>query len=142
MTGRAVLMALLVTGTMLAGLTGCGDSERKARIAAMSERERFVNDIIEKRCIRCHTPPNPTGKAIITEPAHLLRFIDSDQIFDDIALYNAIMGGPDIPEHDRKEYQPTQAEMDSIRNWVLIEYARMIPDSIREMAIERGITQY
>lgn len=137
MRGRAFVMLFVAAGFLLAG---CGDSEREARIAAMSAKERFVNAVIENKCIRCHTPPNPTGKAIITEPAHLVKFINSDQIFDDIALYNSIMGGPDIPEHNRQEFQPTQSEMDSIRTWVLTEYSRMFPDSVRNMAAEQGIS--
>ena len=105
----------------------------------MAPKERYVNDVIERRCLKCHVPPNPSGKAIITEPAHLIRFINSDQIFDDVALYNSIMGGPDIPEHNREEFQPTQNEMDSIRTWVLTEYSRMFPDSVLFEAQQRGI---
>ena len=135
---RASMMLVLTIGVVVAGCVG--NADREARIAAMSPRERFVNDVIERRCIKCHIPPNPTGKAIITEPAHLVKFIDSEQIFDDIALYNSIMGGPDIPEHDRIEFKPTQSEMDSIRTWVLDEYERMFPDSILYQAANGGIS--
>ena len=132
-----VLTLLVLTAAFIAG--GCGDSDRDARIAAMSPREQFVNSVIERRCIKCHVPPNPSGKAILTEPAHLVKFINSDQIFDDMALYNSIMGGPDIAEHNRQEFQPTQAEMDTIRTWVLVEYRRMFPDSVLNRAEQHGI---
>ncbi len=132
---RAWAMLIVALGVIIGG---CGSSERAARVAAMAPKERFVNDVIERRCIKCHVPPNPSGKAIITEPAHLIRFINSDQIFDDVALYNSIMGGPDIPEHNREEFQPTQLEMDSIRTWVLTEYSRMFPDSVLYEAQQRG----
>jgi|SaaInl4_150m_RNA_FD_contig_41_391154_length_1008_multi_1_in_0_out_0_2 hypothetical protein len=137
MRARALTL-LIFAAAFLTG--GCGGSDRDARVAAMGSREAFVNDVIERRCIKCHVPPNPSGKAILTEPAHLVKFINSDQIFDDMALYNSIMGGTNIPEHNRQEFQPTQAEMDTIRTWVLVEYKRMFPDSVLNEAQNRGIT--
>jgi len=110
-------------------IVGCGDAEREARLAQMSPQERFVQDVLDRRCVKCHTPPNPTGKAVLTEPKHLIPMITGDVLLDDLALYNNIMGGPNIPEHNREEYKPTPAEIDSIRSWALTEYRDRFPEA-------------
>ncbi len=124
---RACVLCVLVAlaGALLA--VSCGDSEREARLAQMSPKERFVQDVLDRRCVKCHTPPNPTGTVKLTEPADLIQYITGDVLLDDLALYNNIMGGTGIPEHDREEYKPTPAELDSIRQWALTEYRDRFP---------------
>ena len=113
----AIALATAVVGLFFAGCGG--NSEREARLAQMSPKERFVQDVLDRRCVRCHRTPQDEGRVVITEPAHLLARINVSHVFDDIALYNVIMGGPSIPAHERDEYKPTQQEVNAIREWIL-----------------------
>lgn len=123
--------AALVFAVAALSLTsvGCGDAEREARLAAMSPRGRAIQQVLDLRCIRCHTPPNHEGELILTEPIHLLSLIDNTRIFDDIAVYNMLMGDSTITEHEREEFRLTQKEVDNVREWVLSEHREILPDT-------------
>jgi len=113
----AILSAIMIAATS-AMLGGCGGPE--ATSAKISPREKFVQQVITKRCARCHKSAEDEGKIKLTEPSDIIPLINSTQIFDDITLYNRlVMGSPGIKAHQRKEIFPTQAEMDSIRQFVI-----------------------
>ena len=136
---RVCSIAVLVIwmGFLLAGCSQ--DAERQARLEKMSSKERFVLGVLEQRCVRCHTPPDPEGKVVLTEPKHLLPLVDSTQVYDDFALYNRIMGDSTIKAHDRAEFMPTSAEIDSLRQWLLAEHReRVLIDLVKKRLFPAG----
>ena len=121
---RIVLSVLLAaTGISVAA---CGQSEaekeRQARLASLSPQARGVQDVLDKRCVKCHTPPDAKKNLDLTEPHYLLPLINSEFIFDDTRLYNMLMGPDTIKEHAPPEFQLKQDEIDMIRRWVLTEH--------------------
>ena len=114
-----IALAAAVVGLIYVGCGGGEDAQNEARLAQMSAKERYVQDVLTRRCVRCHRTPEDEGKVVLTEPSHLLARINVSHVFDDIALYNAIMGGPNVPAHDRAEFRPTQTEINAIREWIL-----------------------
>ena len=118
----AFLSAALITGA-LAIMGGCGNESAEVATATMTSQETFVLGVLAKRCVRCHKSDADEGKLKLTEPSDLIPLINSTQIFDDILLYNRlILGKPDITAHNRTEILPTQAEMDSIRQYVIAHH--------------------
>lgn len=134
---RTGVIVTLVAGLCCA-LAACGNNkaEREAKLAAMTEQERAIQLVLDKKCVKCHTAPDAKGNLDLTEPKNLLPLISSNQLFDDFALYTMLMGDSTIAEHAPKEFQLEQGEVDMIRRWVLSEHSNMVPDSVR--ALQQG----
>lgn len=119
----ALVILLVAAGGLLAA---CGQSEaekeREARLAALTPQERRVQSILDQRCVKCHTPPDAKKNLDLTDPHYLLPLINSELIFDDIAVYNMLMGDSSIVEHQPGEFQLKQDEIDLIRRWILTEH--------------------
>jgi hypothetical protein len=114
-------------------LAACGNNnaEREAKLAAMTAQERAIQTVLDQKCLKCHTLPDAKGNLDLSEPKNLLPRIASAQLFDDISLYNMLMGDSTIVEHAPKEFQLQQSEIDMIRRWVLSEHSDIVPDSVR-----------
>ncbi|HOF60488.1 MAG TPA: hypothetical protein PK251_05475 [Candidatus Latescibacteria bacterium] len=129
---RTGAIVAIIAG-MGCALIACGNNnaEREAKLAAMSAQEREIQKVLDQKCVKCHTAPDAKGNLDLTEPKNLLPLISSTQLFDDIALYNMLMGDSTIAEHAPKEFQLQQSEVDMIRRWVLSEHSDLVPDSVR-----------
>lgn len=126
---RIVFSVLLaVTGVIV---VACGqseaDKERQARLASLSPQARGVQDVLDVRCVKCHTPPDAKKNLDLTEPQYLLPLINSEFIFDDMAVYRMLMGPDTIKEHEPEEFRLKQDEIDMIRRWILTEHPEYGP---------------
>jgi len=134
---RRITISVLLAATGLL-LAACGQTEaekqRQARLARMTPQERRIQEVLDRRCVKCHMPPDAKKNLDLTDPLNLLPLINSDLIFDDIAVYNMLMGDSSIVEHQREEYQLKQNEIDMIRRWILTEHPEHGPQGVRAPA--------
>ncbi len=126
-----LVLAIAVTGSLFAG---CGraetEEERAARYAAMTPMERTVQEVLDMRCLKCHMPPDPEGKILLNHPKYLIPLLNSDKLFDDLAMYKMLLGDTTISDHRRGESRITFEEVAMIRDWVLTEHSEiMMPDT-------------
>ena len=128
---RASVLAVVAIGTgiLWAGCGGETEAERAARYAAMTPMEQQVQTVLDKRCIKCHMPPDPEAKLNLMHPEYLLPLLSSERLFDDIAVYVMLLGDTTLAEHRRDEARITFDEIALIRDWVLTEHQEMFADS-------------
>lgn len=124
------LVFVLVVGSLV---LACGESqaekERLARLAQMSPQERKIQEVLEVRCVKCHTPPDAKKNLDLTDPHNLLPLLNSELLFDDLAVYRMLMGPDTIAEHAKSEFQLKQDEIDMVRRWVLSEHPEHAPSA-------------
>jgi len=123
---------ILVVGMGLF-LSACGgsDAERKAQLAAMTPQERRIQEVLDLRCVKCHTPPDAKKNLDLTNPKYLLPLINSEFLFDDVAVYNMLMGDSAIVEHQKPEFQLKFDEIKLVRDWVLSEHPEIMIDTTK-----------
>jgi hypothetical protein len=126
---RVIPFLLIAAFAALIGACGQSEAEKahQARLAAMSPLERRIQEVLDHRCVKCHMPPDAKKNLDLTEPRNLLPLINSELLFDDIAVYNMLMGDSSIAEHKAPEYQLKQDEIDLVRRWVLAEHPERAP---------------
>ena len=90
---RRITISVLLAATGLL-LAACGQTEaekqRQARLVRMTPQERRIQEVLDRRCVKCHMPPDAKKNLDLTDPLNLLPLINSDLIFDDIAVYSVL----------------------------------------------------